>query len=209
MKTIAITEPGAPPTLVDLPDPSPAEGEVLVRIQASSINGFDLSVAHGRLAGMMEHRYPVVLGKDFWVCDSFQGLPPPDDDYPADRGDPHHTFPQLAVPLAEVQPTSRYDLDHRAKFVIGFFRHSLPGGKLSVLRLDADMYSGTIEALNALYPLLEPGGWLILDDVIVDWTPDDGKPQRGCDQAVWDYRAAHGITVPYDPAGTAAAWIKP
>ncbi len=65
MKAIAITEPGATPALVDLPDPTPAAGEVLVRVEASSSNGFDLSVAHGRLVGMMEHRYPVVLGKDF------------------------------------------------------------------------------------------------------------------------------------------------
>lgn len=65
MKAIAITEPGASPALVDLPAPGPAEGEVLVRARASSVNGFDLSVAHGRLIGMMEHRYPVVLGKDF------------------------------------------------------------------------------------------------------------------------------------------------
>lgn len=36
----------------------------MVRVQASPINGFDLSVAQGRLVGMMEHRYPVMLGKD-------------------------------------------------------------------------------------------------------------------------------------------------
>jgi len=34
-------------------------------VQASSLNGFDTSVAAGYLAGMMEHRFPVVLGKDF------------------------------------------------------------------------------------------------------------------------------------------------
>nr|WP_269329726.1 NADP-dependent oxidoreductase [Kineosporia babensis] len=37
----------------------------MVRVQASSVNGFDLAVSAGYLAGMMEHRYPVVLGKDF------------------------------------------------------------------------------------------------------------------------------------------------
>ncbi len=38
---------------------------MLVRVRGSSVNGFDLSVAHGMLIGMMEHRYRVVLGKDF------------------------------------------------------------------------------------------------------------------------------------------------
>lgn len=65
MKAIVTSDFGAPATLTDLPDPEPGEGEVLVRVKASSINGFDLSVAKGVLQGMMEHRFPVVLGKDF------------------------------------------------------------------------------------------------------------------------------------------------
>src|SRR5438874_12495809 len=65
MRAIATTDFGAPATLVEIPAPEPAEGEILVRVASSSINGFDLSVASGRLKGMMEHRFPVVLGKDF------------------------------------------------------------------------------------------------------------------------------------------------
>ena len=65
MRAIATTDFGAPATLVEIPAPEPAEGEILVRVASSSINGFDLSVASGRLQGMMEHRFPVVLGKDF------------------------------------------------------------------------------------------------------------------------------------------------
>src|SRR5437763_14221105 len=65
MKAIATTDFGAPAMLVEVPAPEPAEGEILVRVTDSSINGFDLSVAKGYLKGMMEHRFPVVLGKDF------------------------------------------------------------------------------------------------------------------------------------------------
>ncbi|MGA2037030.1 MAG: NADP-dependent oxidoreductase [Acidimicrobiales bacterium] len=65
MRAVAIYEFGARPTLADLPVPEPGPGEVLVRVRASSINGFDASVAAGRTKGMMEHRFPVVLGKDF------------------------------------------------------------------------------------------------------------------------------------------------
>jgi NADPH:quinone reductase-like Zn-dependent oxidoreductase len=61
MKAIAITGPGASPALVDLPAPGPAEGEVLARARGSSVNGFDLSVAHGRkrlMIGLPGDRLP-------------------------------------------------------------------------------------------------------------------------------------------------------
>ena len=35
------------------------------RIRAASVNGFDLAVAAGLTKDYMEHRFPVVLGKDF------------------------------------------------------------------------------------------------------------------------------------------------
>ncbi|WP_202869455.1 alcohol dehydrogenase catalytic domain-containing protein [Kribbella caucasensis] len=45
--------------------PSPEAGEVLVRVEASSVNGFDLATAAGLLLGMMEHRSPLIPGKAF------------------------------------------------------------------------------------------------------------------------------------------------
>jgi NADPH2:quinone reductase len=65
MRALALTDFGAAPELVDLPCPEPAEGEVRVRVRAASVNGFDLAVANGYLKDLMEHRFPVVLGKDF------------------------------------------------------------------------------------------------------------------------------------------------
>jgi NADPH:quinone reductase-like Zn-dependent oxidoreductase len=53
------------PTLADIPTPEAKPGEVLVRVHAASVNGVDLSIASGRLRGMLEYRFPVVLGKDF------------------------------------------------------------------------------------------------------------------------------------------------
>ena len=64
MKAIAIDDYGAPATLHDVPAPTPGEGQVLVRVAFSSVNGFDVAVANGYLKGVMEHRFPVVLGKD-------------------------------------------------------------------------------------------------------------------------------------------------
>ena len=128
--------------------------------------------------------------KRVWVADSFAGLPPPDPGaFPADRGDQHHTHPELASSLQTVKDNfARYGLlDDQVVFLQGWFRDTLPGcgvEQLSVLRLDGDMYESTIVALDALYPRLAPGGFLIVDDY---------GAVPACRQAVHDYRAKHGI----------------
>src|SRR5215207_9305484 len=53
------------PIVADLPMPEVGPGQVLVRVRAASVNGIDLSIASGRLQGMLDYDFPVVLGKDF------------------------------------------------------------------------------------------------------------------------------------------------
>jgi NADPH:quinone reductase-like Zn-dependent oxidoreductase len=65
MKAFALTAFDTAPQLTEIDTPVPAAGEVRVKIHAASVNGFDLAVGNGYLNGMMEHRFPVVLGKDF------------------------------------------------------------------------------------------------------------------------------------------------
>jgi NADPH2:quinone reductase len=65
MRVITLPEFGAALELADIDTPQPDAGEVRVRVHAASVNGFDLAVAAGSLQGLLEHRFPVVLGKDF------------------------------------------------------------------------------------------------------------------------------------------------
>jgi O-methyltransferase len=125
-----------------------------------------------------------------WVADSFQGLPKPDPDhYPADAGDRHWTWPQLSVSEAEVRRNfARYGLlDDQVRFLAGWFRDTLPNApvdRLAILRIDADMYESTREALTYLYPKLSPGGYVIIDDY---------GDVAGCRKAVDDFRAENAI----------------
>ena len=64
MRASVLSEFGSLSTIADVDVPEPEEGEVRVRLVAASINGFDVAVANGYLKDMMEHRFPVILGKD-------------------------------------------------------------------------------------------------------------------------------------------------
>ncbi len=65
MRAVALTDKSSAPRVVDLPKPVATPGHLIVHVQASSLNGFDISVAARFLEGMMEYRYPVVMGKDY------------------------------------------------------------------------------------------------------------------------------------------------
>lgn len=65
MKVVALRAFDSDPEVIEVEVPEPGAGEVRVRVHAASVNGFDLSVAGSMLKGMMEHHFPVVLGKDF------------------------------------------------------------------------------------------------------------------------------------------------
>src|ERR1700761_2021201 len=126
-----------------------------------------------------------------WLADSFQGVPRSDPaNYKADKGiRADFAAGILGVSEAEVKANfERYGLlDDRVRFLPGWFKDTLndaPIDRIAVLRLDGDLYESTIQALDALYPRLSPGGFCIIDDYALP----------GCRQAVADYRSRHGIT---------------
>jgi NADPH:quinone reductase len=55
----------APGVRDDLPTPSPAPDQIVVRVHGSSVNPVDNAIAAGMLNGMVEHDFPVVLGRDY------------------------------------------------------------------------------------------------------------------------------------------------
>jgi NADPH:quinone reductase-like Zn-dependent oxidoreductase len=65
MKVFGLADEGASAAVIEVPTPEPGPGEVRIRVRASSVNGYDVFVASGMARGMMEHRYPVIVGKDF------------------------------------------------------------------------------------------------------------------------------------------------
>lgn len=128
-------------------------------------------------------------GRRVFVCDSFEGLPKPT--APEDEGYDFskEKMPILAITEQEVRENFlRYDLlDEDVIFVKGWFKdtlNKLPTNQIALLRLDGDLYESTIDALNALYDRVVPGGFIIVDDY------GDFEP---CRRAVDEFRTNRGI----------------
>ena len=106
-------------------------------------------------------------------------------------------------PRRVAEDARRVGLDmERLRFIVGYFNESLPALleaepqlRFAVIRLDGDTFASTYEAISALYPRLEPGGFLIVDDY-TDWP--------SCRAAVEQYRTLHSISEPVTlvPHGT-------
>jgi len=124
-----------------------------------------------------------------WVADSFEGLPIPNvEKYPQDKGDKLFQKEFISISQEEViENFKNYDLlDDQVRFLPGWFKDTLsiaPMERLSLIRLDGDMYQSTIEALENLYSKLSRGGYVIVDDYA--WP--------ACRQAVDDFRSREGI----------------
>merc|ERR1719231_1423366 len=83
-------------------------------------------------------------------------------------------------------------LDDQVELVKGYFNNSLPSikekrglQKIAVLRVDGDLYESTMDVLKNLYPLVQPGGWIVLDD----WSLPQSK------QATKDFLRSQHLSV--------------
>lgn len=141
------------------------------------------------------------------LADSFEGLPPPDPAlYPADLGDRHHTYTQMAVSIEEVKANfSAYGLlDEQVEFVKGWFKDTLPtlrDRRYALLRLDGDMYQSTMDSLTNLYDRLSPGGFVIIDDY---------GAVKACRAATDEFRSTNDVRAPLTWVDwTGVWWRKP
>jgi O-methyltransferase len=148
-----------------------------------------------------------IRDRKIYVVDSFEGLPPPNPHlFPQDEGLNLHLYTELAVSLGQVKANfARYGLLYdQVVFVKGLFQNTLPSldaGPFALIRLDGDLYESTYVCLEALYPKLSSGGFIILDDY---------KLIPSVKSAATDYRIRFGIESPiYDIDWSSVWWQKP
>lgn len=149
------------------------------------------------------------------LFDSFEGLPEPtieDGLHAAEYSDGRasgalQSVDKCRAGLGEVRDflIGQLNLDDKlVKFHVGWFQDSVPKiaptlGRISILRLDGDWYESTRICLEFLYPLVSPGGIVILDDFYC-W--------QGCAKATEEFRSRFAIATPIHRVDHDAAFWK-
>lgn len=118
-------------------------------------------------------------GRGIWLFDTFEGMPPPsvrDTDRSGTQAEeilaeferaPGLNNPWAYATLRDVQQNMARTAYANVHLVPGMVERTIPEQapqRISVLRLDTDWYESTRHELHHLYPRLQPGGILILDD---------------------------------------------
>jgi O-methyltransferase len=120
------------------------------------------------------------MNRELYLYDTFAGMSAPTDKDIAYNGEPaQKKFSETstssessrwcAVPVESVRNNvlgTGYPED-KFHFIKGVVEKTIPGtlpGKIALLRLDTDWYESTRHELVHLFPLLSPGGVLIIDD---------------------------------------------
>lgn len=145
------------------------------------------------------------LNKKVFVCDSFAGLPIPSGKFQQDNGDNHYMFKELKISIEEVQNNFRQFncIDDNVIFIKGFFKDTLPNNnqikKLSLLRMDGDMYESTYDVFYSCYDKLIDKGVCIIDDYCLN----------GARECTHDFRRDKNIDDPMNVVDNCGVyWIK-
>jgi hypothetical protein len=142
------------------------------------------------------------LTRTLYLYDTYEGMTPPDgrdkgiDGQSAselleaqDKSDPNSVWCYATLDDVRATMSRTAYPSERMHFVKGKVEDTIPAStpdRIAILRLDTDWYASTRHELEHLYPLLAPGGVLIIDDY-GHWA--------GCRQAVDEYFASRNLQV--------------
>ena len=152
-------------------------------------------------ASMLAAKTIEILGESkrrkVYFCDSFQGIPKIEGKTVNKEDATAWKLEILNKNNVEsvIENSVRFGINNsHVVFVKGYFNESLPkllksepNITFSILRMDGDTYISTMDAIKTLYPRLNKGGFVIVDDYMC-WV--------GCKAAIDEYRLLNNITEP-------------
>jgi hypothetical protein len=150
------------------------------------------------------------LNKMQFCFDSFQGCPDPAETKLGAHKDEAHGKGDFSFSIEDViKNFEKFDLQDDPVFIEGWFEDTCPKyaetiEAIALLRFDGDLYSSTLEVLEAFYPKVVKGGYVIIDDYCLE----------ACRVAVHEYLDKYKIEVEIRPPtgsndGCGSWWRKP
>jgi len=144
----------------------------------------------GMSAGMAD----MLPGRNHYLFDSFEGLPPARDvdgagalAYQRNPDAPTY-LDNCRAEKAFAEAAMRRSRAARYQVVKGWFNETLPSVQfaepIAILRLDGDWYESTLICLQYLFPKVAQGGLVVIDDY---------NTWDGCARAVHDYLATNKL----------------
>jgi O-methyltransferase len=132
--------------------------------------------------------------REYFLFDSFEGLPDAKEidgesalEWQQNTLDPRY-FDNCTAEMGYAEKAMRKAGCTNFKLVKGWFSETLPLFKpekpIAILRLDGDWYDSTMECLVHLYPKVQKGGLILIDDYYI-WD--------GCSRAVHDYLSRNSL----------------
>ena len=131
------------------------------------------------MAAMYRLEHHGIRDRIFHLCDTFEGMSPPTSEDTTFQGDSAANLLESSDPdasnvwakcsLENVKHNvglTGYPEEH-VHFAVGKIEDTMPTSapnRIALLRLDTDWYESTKHEMETLYPLLVPGGVLIVDD---------------------------------------------
>lgn len=154
----------------------------------------------GMIAGIAKLLGP---NRDYWLFDSFQGLPAVEDiDGPF--ANEWSGANKCVAAEREAAEAMRLSGAQRYHIVKGWFNQTLPTATfpegIAFLRADADWYTSMFQVLDALFPHVNAGGVISIDDYYF---------LDGCAKAVHDYLSRHQRPEKIEVITDAAPWGLP
>ena len=163
--------------------------ELARRVDREGIEGdfVECGVYRGGSAGVLGHVLRSKLPRRLWLFDAFAGMPVAtgeDDDYSHSIKGKFRSEADTRRILERIgMPRNSYEV------VRGWFNDTLARcecSRIALLHVDCDFYDPVKLVLETLYPAVEPGGYVILNDygsfqgcckATDDFLPSAGSPQ--------------------------------
>ena len=151
-------------------------------------------------------------GRRVWGFDSFAGFPEPTAEDRSPRnpqaGEWKADLPNVIDKLL-ASGFDEYFVQRRATLIPGFFETSLElfrGKQIALLHLDCDLYQSYRTCLEALYPLVSPGGIVAFDEYV---NTGQLRSFPGARQAIDEYLGAERDLIESDPDTGQYFMVKP